>query len=94
LHSAVSAPTSPQLLDEALDLLTGGVFEVLGPAEIDGVGFHQLRIKLVLADDLVEPVADLVTRTVSASVSGSHLETFLDKVFRPTTTVKFAKRSQ
>ena len=40
-----------QLLDEGFDLLAGGVFEGLGAAEVDGVGFHQFGIELVLADE-------------------------------------------
>src|SRR5664279_4614217 len=55
-----------KLLHEAFDLLTSGVFEGFGTAEVDGVGFHQLGIELVLADDLAEPVADLVTSTTIA----------------------------
>src|ERR1019366_9430679 len=51
------------------DLLASGVFECFGTAEIDGVGFHQLGIELVLADDLAEPVADLVTGAIAVSVS-------------------------
>ena len=46
-----------------------GVFEGFGAAEVDGVGFHQLGIELVLADDLAEPVADLVTGTIAVPVS-------------------------
>src|ERR1035441_4674339 len=55
-----------KLLHEAFDLLAGGVFEGFGTAEIDGIGFHQLGIEFVLADDLAEPVADLVTSTTIA----------------------------
>src|ERR1017187_3284178 len=55
-----------KLLNERFDLLTGGVFEGFGTAEVDGVGFHQLGIEFVLADDLAEPVADLVTSTTIA----------------------------
>src|ERR1019366_5099695 len=59
-----------KLLNEAFDLLTRGVFEGFGAAEIDGIGFHQLGIELVLADDLAEPVADLVTSaTIAVPVS-------------------------
>src|ERR1019366_3495415 len=67
-----------KLLNEALDLLTSGVFEGFSAAEVDGVGFHQLGIELVLADDLAEPVADLVTSTpiavpVSVGILGRKL---------------------
>src|ERR1035438_4384715 len=55
-----------KLLNEAFDLLTRGVFEGFGTAEIDSIGFHQLGIEFVLADDLGEPVANLVTSTAIA----------------------------
>src|ERR1035441_9961967 len=55
-----------KLLNEAFDLLTRGVFEGFGTAEIDSVGFHQLGIEFVLTDDLAEPVADLMTGTTIA----------------------------
>src|ERR1035441_9488432 len=55
-----------KLLHEVFDLLTSGVFECFGAAEINGIGFHQLGIELVLADDLAEPVTDLVTSTTIA----------------------------
>src|ERR1039458_9625028 len=40
-----------KLLDEAFDLFTSGIFEGFGAAEVDSIGFHQLGIELVLADD-------------------------------------------
>src|ERR1035438_6866019 len=55
-----------KLLHEVFDLLTSGIFEGFSTAEIDGIGFHQLGIELVLADDLAEPVTDLVTSTTIA----------------------------
>src|ERR1022692_1761816 len=55
-----------KLLHEAFDLLAGGVFEGLGTAEVDGIGFHQLGIELVLTYDLTETVTDLVTCTTIA----------------------------
>src|ERR1035437_4643307 len=55
-----------KLLNEAFDLFASGVFEGFRTAEIDGVGFHQFGIEFVLADDLAEPVADLVTGTTIA----------------------------
>src|SRR5664280_2208691 len=59
-----------KLLNEAFDLLASGVFEGFGTAEIDSIGFHQFGIEFVLADDLAEPVADLVTSTpIAVSVS-------------------------
>jgi hypothetical protein len=58
-----------QLLDEAFDLLAAGIFEGLGAAEVDGIGFHQFGVELVLADDLAETVADLVTGTIAVPVS-------------------------
>ena len=57
-----------KLLDEVFDLLASGVFEGFGTAEVDGVGFHQFGIELVLADDLAEPVADLVTGTIAVPI--------------------------
>src|SRR5664279_4369218 len=59
-----------KLLNEAFHLLASSVFEGFRAAEIDGIGFHQLGIELVLADDLAEPVADLVTSaTIAVPVS-------------------------
>src|ERR1017187_8281391 len=59
-----------KLLHETFDLLASGVFEGFGTAEIDSIGFHQFGIEFVLADDLAEPVADLVTSTpIAVSVS-------------------------
>src|ERR1035441_5867408 len=55
-----------KLLNEAFDLLTSGIFQGFGTAEVDGVGFHQFGIEFVLADDLAESVADLVTSTTIA----------------------------
>src|ERR1035438_502534 len=55
-----------KLLNEAFDLLASSVFEGFGTAEIDSIGFHQFGIEFVLADDLAEPVADLVTSTTIA----------------------------
>src|ERR1035438_7498770 len=55
-----------KLLHETFDLLASGVFEGFRAAEIDGVGFHQFGIELVLANDLAEPVTDLVTSTTIA----------------------------
>src|SRR5664279_2674991 len=65
-----------KLLNEAFDLLASGVFEDSGTAEIDSIGFHQFGIEFVLADDLAEPVADLVTSTtiaVSVGILGRKL---------------------
>src|ERR1035438_1512285 len=67
-----------KLLNEAFDLLTSGIFEDFGTAEVDGIGFHQFGIEFVLADDLAEPVADLVTSTpiavpVSVGILGRKL---------------------
>src|ERR1039458_1030463 len=50
-----------KLLTETFDLLASGVFEGFRAAEIDSIGFHQFGIEFVLADDLAEPVANLVT---------------------------------
>src|ERR1039458_2350258 len=55
-----------KLLNEAFDLLASGVFEGFGTAEIDSIGFHQLGIEFVLANDLAKPVANLVTSTTIA----------------------------
>src|SRR6516164_8944237 len=59
-----------QLLDKAFDLLASGLFEFLGTAEVNGIGFDQFRIQLVLANDLAEPVANLMTGTVTVSIGG------------------------
>src|ERR1022692_870934 len=78
-----------KLLNEAFDLLTSGVFEGFGTAEIDSIGFHQFGIEFVLADDLAEPVADLVTSTtiavpVSVGILGWKLTWIESPHHRPT----------
>jgi len=55
--------------DEVLDLLAGGLAQSLGAAEIDGVGFDQDGIELVLANDVAEVIAD-ARSTVVATVCG------------------------
>src|SRR6266550_4983002 len=47
-----------QVVDELLDLLPVSVFQSLGAAEVDGVGLDQDGIKVVLADQLAEPIAE------------------------------------
>src|SRR5437870_1721621 len=53
--------------DEVLDLRAGSLAQGLRPAEVDGVSFHKGGIKLMLADDLAEAVADLGTTVVPVS---------------------------
>jgi len=60
-----------ELLDKAFDLLASGVFEGFGAAEIDGIGSYQLGIELVLANDLTEPIANLVPGTVPVGTAGA-----------------------
>ena len=57
-----------QLLNELLDLLPGRVLQCFRAAEIDSVSLHQLRIELVLANDLAEAIPHLVTRTITGFV--------------------------
>ena len=58
-----------QLLDEVLNLFPAGLAECLGAAEVDGKGLDQLRIELVLADDLAQPVADFYREFMDALAS-------------------------
>ena len=58
-----------QVLDEALDLLAVRIPERRSAAEIDGVGLDQLGIELVLADDLAEPITDLVAGAIAVSIA-------------------------
>ena len=51
--------------DETFNLLAGGLAEGLGTAEIDGVGLDQVRIELVLADELAEAIANFGPAVVS-----------------------------
>jgi hypothetical protein len=47
-----SAPVG-EMLNEVLDLLAEGFAQGLRTAEVDGVGFHQIRIELVLSSTRV-----------------------------------------
>ena len=49
------------MVDKALDLGAGGLFQGFRAAEVDGIGLDQIGIELVLADELAEAIAD--TRT-------------------------------
>ena len=51
--------------DEGFHLLTGGIAERLDAAEIRGVGLDQIGIKLVLANELTQSIADCTTATVT-----------------------------
>ena len=51
--------------DEVLDLLPRGFAQSLRAAEVDGVGLHQTRIELVLANQLAEAVADFRATIIS-----------------------------
>jgi len=55
-------------LDEVLNLFPVGLSQRLCSAEIDGIGLDELRIELVLADDLAETVADLRATAVPIAV--------------------------
>ena len=48
-----------QLLDEGFHLFAGGIAERLDATEIGCVGLDQVGIKLMLADELAEAVANL-----------------------------------
>ena len=54
-----------QVSDEVFDLLTGGFPKSLGAAEIDGVGLDQVRVELVLTNQLAKAVTDSGTAVVS-----------------------------
>src|SRR4029077_630732 len=54
-----------QVLDEILDLLACSLTQTLHPTEVGGIGLHQSRIQLVLANDLAEAIADLGTAVTS-----------------------------
>ena len=47
-----------QVQDEILDLLAGSLAEGFYAAKVGGVGLHQSGIKLVLANNLTQPIAD------------------------------------
>jgi hypothetical protein len=54
-----------QMGDKAFDLFTRSLAESFGAAEIDRVRLHLVGIKLMLADELAEAVADFGTTVVS-----------------------------
>ena len=43
--------------NEGLDQIAAGVFEGCGAAEVSGVGFDEVRIEVVLADQKAELIA-------------------------------------
>src|SRR5947208_15142606 len=45
--------------DKVFDLLAGGFTQGRDAAKIHGVGLHQIRVKLMVADDLPKPIAEL-----------------------------------
>ena len=51
--------------DKVLDLLSRRFAQSLRATEVRGVGLHQVGIKLMLADDLAEPVAHFGATVVS-----------------------------
>src|SRR5207244_3531675 len=51
--------------DKVFDLLAGGFTQGRDAAKIHGVGLHQIRVKLMVADDLAKPIADLRPTVVS-----------------------------
>jgi hypothetical protein len=56
------------LQDEVLHLLPARISERLRAAEVDGIGLYQIRIELVLADELAETVPDLGASAVAVRV--------------------------
>src|SRR5437016_5559456 len=55
------------LSDKVFDLLAGGFAQGRDAAKIHGVGLHQIRVKLMLADDLAKPIANLGAAAVPIS---------------------------
>src|SRR5438309_4340684 len=53
--------------DKVFDLVAGGFAQGRDAAKIHGVGLHQIRVKLMLADDLAQTIADLGPAVVSIS---------------------------
>src|SRR5207249_10346371 len=51
--------------DKVFDLLAGGFTQGRDAAKIHGVGLHQIRVKLMVADDLAKRIADLRPTVVS-----------------------------
>src|SRR5207245_11262331 len=51
--------------DKVFDLLAGGFTQGRYAAKIHCVGLHQIRVKLMVADDLAKPIADLRPTVVS-----------------------------
>jgi hypothetical protein len=55
---------------KVLDLFTRGLAQGFCPAEVHGIRLHQVRIKLMLPDDLAEAIAKLGPAVVSVSGLG------------------------
>jgi hypothetical protein len=57
-----------ELLDEVLNLFSGGITERLRAAEVDGVGLHEFGVELVLADDLAQAVANFRAAAIPVTI--------------------------
>lgn len=54
--------------NERFDLIALSLTKSLGAAEIRGIGFHQLAIEFVLANDLTESIPNSRTIAVAGTV--------------------------
>ena len=57
--------------NEGFDQIAAGLFEGFGTAEMGGVGLHEIRIEVVLADQKAELVAETrlaIVMTVAAGI--------------------------
>jgi hypothetical protein len=63
-----------QVLNELFDLLAAGVLQRIGAAEVDGIGFNQFGVELVLADQLAEPVANPMPGNVAVCPGNARRE--------------------
>src|SRR5207253_10201140 len=63
--------------NKVFDLLARGFAQDFDSAKINGVGLHQVRIELMLANQLAKSVADLPAAVVSISRSGGKLANLL-----------------
>jgi hypothetical protein len=56
------------MCDEVLDLFAGRITQNLDRAEVDGICLDQVRIELMLADDLAKAVAELRAVVVPVAI--------------------------
>ena len=66
----------PQMLDKVFDLLTRGFAKGFGTAEIDGVGFYQVGIDIMLPYQLAEAVANFGPAIIAVSPLAGWGESF------------------